>query len=72
MSESAAIRFGIGLCAAVASIAWFAYAGWSWGGIGGLFALFVVGSILAEAAYRHFATHEEKIGDLTDRVRNPD
>jgi hypothetical protein len=66
-----AARFTIGLCfAALAVFSWLRL-GSGWASWAALVVIFVIGSTLAEWAFRRLATPDTVRADLEDRVRNP-
>jgi len=65
------VRFAIGILFAVLAVfAWLRLGG-GWSSWIALLVIFVVGSTLAEWAFRRLATAEAIRDDLEDRVRNP-
>jgi hypothetical protein len=64
------VRFGLALVAAIAAaLAFLALAGWMRWVVP--FAIFVLGSAIAEWLFRKLATADLIRADLEDRVRNP-
>ncbi|AZO12639.1 MULTISPECIES: hypothetical protein [unclassified Mesorhizobium] len=64
------VRFAIfAASAGLAGLAFFVlHSFWTWAGP---VLIVVVGSVLAEHAFKKLASHDDKQRDLEDRVRNP-
>jgi hypothetical protein len=66
-----AMRFAVGLVAAVLAVLAYLKFGGGWASWILLLLIFVVGGSIAEWAFRRLATPEIVRADLEDRVRNP-